>query len=1025
MRSGVKLRAAIIALALAALIMPSFFPESSASAETGGLNAAVSQNTSATPPPATSAAPASASTLATDTGALADQVFLATVYNDASLTKLVTGSTVRVSGELPVGGYAVAFPVDLPPLADADVLVAYDIAVYRADGAKYMFDNSLKVTIDVPDMPADVNAGDLSLVYLSENNQQPETLMTPVSVTDSGVSFDVEHFSTYAIILSSVTAATLNGGAINLTQTTTPIGNLDFSYILNDTSLASGGTSDITVKVNSNLTIWSMVVNNVPSSNFTSGGGGTAGPVTYGMDTQIVLTCRRGAGTPAEFVTVTINIKTNTQLQIADTIMTDGKLNAAWSGAGTVASYTWYKSSTLGGPYTEVTDPEDAQPVLFPGVDDLEGGSVNVALDGGAQMYYKVVATLSDDSQVESASYQVPYYTAIQNGGFENPPGTTLRSGGNANYSNFTDGTVGLCWHTTSQDLQIEMNNTPPLSIYNVAPAEGLRFAELNANYEGTLYQDVLVTPGESLSWSLAHAGRLATAPGEDTMYVVIMPTTDVDLANIPQNAPGSPNKTTTLSDDERTSVTTIIDANGSWNNGNGGADYTGEYTVPDGVYVVRFLFVSGNTAGNNKTQGNLLDKVVFNADMTYTIEYYVNGELQTASTETGRAPAKTLIMAQHTGDFTDYTLQRSVLIDKSTTGTILPGSTDLKRATQFTLTEANSVLRLYYVTQGIFVNKEVDGLDPGDMPTGVPYIATFGLYDNHGTLLSTAIVTMTGGDITGSMQFFAGDGTTPIALEPDTTYTIKEISSSDLLDAGYTWTSTVPLGVTKDSGSDETTLTAWTPYIDTQSMTFTTPPAAEATKVYQAYFSNTYRRSETTLTLSKVVEGAFADQSKKFTFTVTLTDSHGDPIKGDFPYVGGLVAGVDAIAPDDGTLSFDENGVATIELSHGQSITVQNVLVNDVIQIKETEDPDYKTSIMESGPSPVFIDGNDTGKLTLSHNPVYAFTNEYKPVVPSGVDAGSSVAELPILLLAGVLACVITAGSAWAGRRKLKRGGG
>ena len=46
----------------------------------------------------------------------------------------------------------------------------------------------------------------------------------------------------------------------------------------------------------------------------------------------------------------------------------------------------------------------------------------------------------------------------------------------------------------------------------------GNAFAELNANTPGTLYQDVVSTPGATMTWTLAHRGR----DGDDEMQVLI-----------------------------------------------------------------------------------------------------------------------------------------------------------------------------------------------------------------------------------------------------------------------------------------------------------------------------------------------------------------------------------------------------------------------------------------------------------------------------------------------------------------------
>ena len=52
---------------------------------------------------------------------------------------------------------------------------------------------------------------------------------------------------------------------------------------------------------------------------------------------------------------------------------------------------------------------------------------------------------------------------------------------------------------------QIEIWGT---GFLGVPAGEGNAFAELNANTAGTLYQDVICTPGATMSWTLLHRGR-------------------------------------------------------------------------------------------------------------------------------------------------------------------------------------------------------------------------------------------------------------------------------------------------------------------------------------------------------------------------------------------------------------------------------------------------------------------------------------------------------------------------------------
>ena len=62
---------------------------------------------------------------------------------------------------------------------------------------------------------------------------------------------------------------------------------------------------------------------------------------------------------------------------------------------------------------------------------------------------------------------------------------------------------------------------------FNGVPAfEGANFAELNANSAGTLYQDVVSTPGSTMTWTLQHRAR----EGTDVMRVLIGDATTADV---------------------------------------------------------------------------------------------------------------------------------------------------------------------------------------------------------------------------------------------------------------------------------------------------------------------------------------------------------------------------------------------------------------------------------------------------------------------------------------------------------------
>jgi len=431
----------------------------------------------------------------------------------------------------------------------------------------------------------------------------------------------------------------------------------------------------------------------------TTGGALTAGGTINIDDGRIAV--QGGAGR-AGIDGGSVNVTGGAVIATTDTILTNGLLNAnpALGSGLSVKGYVWLSSDSQTGTYT----PASAQ-ALSNG-----GASVYVAADNGAWRWYEVQVTLSDDTVITSVPYQIPYYPELMNGSFENTPVTS-----NMQLPQAT--TANLYWKTTASDGLIEVANIAGMSSYSSylvgkpLPDGGKQFGELNATQVGTLYQDVLVVPGENLSWSLDHAGR----NGTDVMHVVIMPT-----AQVPAGLTSAQATAITQSADGSTQVTSISDTNTAWNSGNSGQPYTGGYHVPDGVYAVRFFFVSYSTVGG-ATVGNLLDGVKFGVSLNYSVEYYLDGMRQ-AINESGAGLLGDTISARNTSQFSGCTLAQSTLSsDANPAGAVLGG-------TSFTLSDQNSVLKLYYVSnsttnsdKNAYINNDWTAAQNGEAGSPVP----------------------------------------------------------------------------------------------------------------------------------------------------------------------------------------------------------------------------------------------------------------------------------------------------------------
>jgi len=180
-----------------------------------------------------------------------------------------------------------------------------------------------------------------------------------------------------------------------------------------------------------------------------------------------------------------------------------------------------------------------------------------------------VTSVATDSTPALAATSCPPSPSQLDNGGFEAPaiPNNTYR---------FLDQSVVPGWSTTATDKKIEIWSTP---FNGVTAFEGRQFAELNATQASALYQDLPTTPGQTLTWSLAHRAR----QGTDTMRVVI-------------GSPGVPGVENAV----------FSDTTAAWGR------HTGTYLVPANQTITRFAFEAVSTGSGNPTIGNFLDDVSF-----------------------------------------------------------------------------------------------------------------------------------------------------------------------------------------------------------------------------------------------------------------------------------------------------------------------------------------------------------------------------------------------------------------------------
>lgn len=133
--------------------------------------------------------------------------------------------------------------------------------------------------------------------------------------------------------------------------------------------------------------------------------------------------------------------------------------------------------------------------------------------------------------------------------------------------------------------------------------------------------------------------------------------------------------------------------------------------------------------------------------------------------------------------------------------------------------------------------------------------------------------------------------------------------------------------------------------------------------------FTITNTKTETgSLKVSKTVEGNGADKNKAFKFKVELKNG-GNPVSGVYPLDG-------TAGSKTGTIVFDENGMASFELSDGESIVIAGLPVGADYTVTENAYKDYKPSDngkyngnIETGASEISVVNTYDEKYDISVN--------------------------------------------------------
>lgn len=194
------------------------------------------------------------------------------------------------------------------------------------------------------------------------------------------------------------------------------------------------------------------------------------------------------------------------------------------------------------------------------------------------------------------------------------------------------------------------------------------QFAELTADQQGTaIYQDVKVTPGTMMKWSLKHSS--ATSAYVDKMQVLIgepyKETAQEATRITSENGNKVGERMTTIS----TPTTSDRADNKKWDT------YSGTYLVPDGVTTVRFTFKS--VASAEWYSGNDLDDIEFSR--SYKLTYDKNSSDAAGSVPSDMAANTTRPAKSETdGKVSDLVQRTTTHEDGSVTVRTVDQSTDV-----------------------------------------------------------------------------------------------------------------------------------------------------------------------------------------------------------------------------------------------------------------------------------------------------------------------------------------------------------
>ena len=351
-------------------------------------------------------------------------------------------------------------------------------------------------------------------------------------------------------------------------------------------------------------------------------------------------------------------------ITITDDIFNSGCYVASYSGGTEGVTLKWYRTDSGG---TESVVARKYYRVDGKITSNITGNSfekLNLALDGGgitgsrSSVTYRVVLCVDgvEQEDIQASITNTTHQSEVMNGSFETPVATT-------GFQPFIQsGADGILWNTSASDGKIELVSVANSEYKSLAEQwhgitsvpDGTQCAEVNAEEAGALYQQVITTPGLTMSWKVSHMARTRSGSnrynGTDTMYVVIMDAAKAkalagDTAQILRVAEAIASGQYTVDGvDYSGAYSQLCESVSKWTRS--GRNYTnsctwqehsGTYTIPAGQYNTTYFFVAASTASNDPTIGNHIDNVWFSNeaappapnDAKLTISKNLYGEME------------------------------------------------------------------------------------------------------------------------------------------------------------------------------------------------------------------------------------------------------------------------------------------------------------------------------------------------------------------------------------------------------------